>query len=105
MRTLTLLLVLVFTAVALSGCQWRRTDRRWISDRRFLQVWEHYQATGDREETEAIVRAQHWRRGEINEALYRLDQLIRAEEIHGEVDTPPLSPLQVSTPEPGLQLD
>lgn len=83
------LLTLLAALALLVGCSWRQTDRRWVSDRRFHQVWEHYQASGSVEETEEFLHDQHWRPGEINECLYRIRQLDRAEDLYGEVRFPP----------------
>jgi hypothetical protein len=86
---ITALLTLLIALALLVGCAWRQTDRRWVSDRRFNQVWEHYQTTDSVAETEEVLRDQQWRPGEINECLYRIRQLERAQELYGEVRFPP----------------
>jgi hypothetical protein len=71
------------------GCAWRATDRRWVSDRRFHQVWKYYESTGSIEQTEKLLRDQPWRPGEINECLYRIEQLERAQALYGPLNFPP----------------
>lgn len=85
-----LLLTAAFTAtLVLTACQWRQTDRRWVSDRRFHQVWEYHESAGSIEETERLLRDQPWRPGEINECLYRIRELESAQTIHGAIHFPP----------------
>lgn len=84
-----IVLSLLLALVALTGCAWRQADRRWISDRRFHQVWELYQSTGSIEEVERVLKEQPWRPGVINECLYRIEQLERAQELYGPLQFPP----------------
>ncbi len=82
------LAALVTSAGLLAGCAWRETDRRWVSDRRFHQVWLAHGASGSLENTRALLNAQHWRPGEVNECLYRIQQIERAQELY-DVRFPP----------------
>lgn len=87
-RRLSLLAALAASAVMLTSCAWRETDRRWVSDRRFNQVWEFHQRNHDLAQTRSMLLAQQWRPGEINECIYRIQQLEHAKELY-DVRFPP----------------
>ncbi len=88
-RSLFLLGALILLVATLSGCAWRHTDRRWVSDRRFHQVWEVYQERGSVEGIRRLLERQPWRPGEINECLYRIEQIERARAMYDPVRFPP----------------
>ena len=89
MRRFAHFIALLAALATLAGCAWRETDRRWVSDQRFLQVWNHHQAVGSIHEIRLLLEDQPWRLGEINECLYRIGQLERAQELHGPLAFPP----------------
>jgi hypothetical protein len=89
MKLLSRLLLLATVCALFAACTWRATDRRWVSDHRFKQVWEQYERLGSVDDVRALLEDQPWRPGEINECLYRINQLARAQELYGPIPFPP----------------
>ncbi len=72
--------VVCILALAVSACGLFRNDRMYISDPKYEEARKIYDKTGSLALTEQMLLDSHtWQRGEINEALYRLQKQYRLE--------------------------
>ena len=68
-------LLLVFSA-----CSLYRNDRMYLTDEEYAFAKKTYDSTGSLVLTEKALTDNHWQRGQINEARYRLTKQYRLEE-------------------------
>ncbi|MFP4379841.1 MAG: hypothetical protein ACLFUS_04985 [Candidatus Sumerlaeia bacterium] len=74
-----LIVLILFAALSLGGCELYRQDRAWIPPEKYKIARQEYDRTGSLMLVEQKLHQLHWQDAEVNEAIYRLKKEYRLE--------------------------